>query len=305
MTARNCLLLFTLLLMAVTPAAADRPGWNEPPRAAGYDRNGLLPINADFFALAAATGGDFYFWAPGEFATAAGLLNVPVASEPIALAYGSVAAPFIQALEIPVDATVSRLSLLAGAQRLDTLHLLRPDGRSIEANPAGVTVQSFHNMRIITVEAPEPGLWQADLHGAGSYELAARYLAERARLEALEREGIDLVDFAFVELRGRPGHEGLFPVQAAPAAGTTQRCRITLSGVAEPPNAVIVSASGEVLGSIRLETPAVGDAGDEFLGRCRIPDQPFRVLVRGRDADGRLFQRLTAGLVTPAARHRP
>lgn len=37
----------TLLLAIALPAAADRPEWNEPPQAPGYDRNGLLapPVN--------------------------------------------------------------------------------------------------------------------------------------------------------------------------------------------------------------------------------------------------------------------
>jgi hypothetical protein len=306
MIIRRFLLLFVLLpLVAVPPAAADRAGWNEPPRAAGYDRNGLLTINADFFALAAATGGDCYFWAPGEFAAAAGLLKVPVASEPIALAYGSSAGPFAQTLEVPVDATVSRLSLFAGAQRLDTLRLLRPDGRNIDANPAGADVQDFHHMRIITVADPEPGLWQVELRGAGRFELAARYLADRSRLEGMDREAIDLIDFTFVERRGRPGHEGLFPLQTTPLAGTSHRCRITLTGGIEPTTAEMISATGMVLGKIRLERPAAGDIGNEFIGSCRVPDQLFRVRVRGRDFDGRIFQRLTAGLVTPAVNPSP
>lgn len=304
MTARNCLLLFAMLLLAVTPAAADRPGWNEPPRAAGYDRNGLLQVNTAFFSLAAASGGDFYFWAPGEFATAAGLLKVPIASDPIAMAYGSGSGPFHQLLEVPVDGTVSRLSLFAGAQRLDTIHLLRPDGRDVEVNPVDVGVQTFQHMRIFSVEDPEPGLWRIELGGAGCFELAARYLTDRGRLTALEKEEIDLVGFTFVFRGGRPGHEGLFPLQAAPNAGTIQLCRINLSGATGLPTVDMVSASGEVLGTIRLRTPDDGGTAGEFFGNCPIPDRPFRVRVRGRDPEGRLWQRITAGLISPAAKHK-
>ena len=299
------LLLLLLLLLVVQPAVADRPGWNEPPRAPGYDRNGLLQINADYFALAAASGGDFYFWAPGEFAAAAGLLDVPIATDPIALAYGSGSGPFIQDLEVPVDGTVSRLSFFAGAQRLGALRLLRPDGRSVEVDPTGAAVQDFQHMRIITVADPEAGLWRIELRGAGYFELAARYRAERSRLQALDRQGIDLVDFTFVELRGRPGHLGLFPVREAVHAGTRQQCRIILSGGVEQPTAEMVSAAGAVLAAIHLEVPGGENSGDEFYGSCRIPDQPFRVRVRGRDPEGRFFQRLTPGLFTPAADRQP
>lgn len=289
------------LLLTALPAVADREGWNEPPRAPGYDRRGLLQINADYFDLAAATGGDFYFWAPGEFAASAALLTVPVASDPIALAYGSGGGDFARSVKVPVDAAVTRLSLFTGAQRLDDLRLIRPDGRSVEANPAGVSVQAFKHMRIVTVEEPEPGLWRVEMHGAGSYSLGARYLAERKKLTARGLEAIDLIDFSFVEVRGRPGHEGLFQVTPPVRAGEKRRCRITLTGEIRQPVFEMVSAAGEVLGTIKLDAADGEAAADEFIGSCRVPAQPFRVRVRGQDRQGHPFQRLTAGLTSPRA----
>jgi hypothetical protein len=165
------LILLTLLLTA-PPAAAERPGWNEPPQAPGYDRNGLLKINADFFNLAAASGGDFYFWAAGEFAASAGLLSLPIASDPVALFYRSGGGAFAQSIEVPVDTAITHLTLFAGAQRLDEVQLLRPDGRSVEANPAGVAVQVYKHMRIVAVENPEPGRWRIEARGAGSCSIA-------------------------------------------------------------------------------------------------------------------------------------
>ena len=289
----------TLLLSIALPAAADRPEWNEPPQAPGYDRNGLLKINADYFNLAAASGGDFYFWAPGEFAASAGLLSIPVASDPVALSYRNGGGDFVQLLEVPVDAAITHLTLFAGAQRLDEVQLLRPDGRSVEANPAGVAVQVYKHMRIVTVEDPEPGRWRVEARGAGGFSIAARYLAERKKLAARGLEAINLIDFAFVEVRGRPGHEGLFPVEKPVRAGEKRLCRITLSGGVREPVIEMVSDTGEVLGTIRLEASAEEVAADEFIGTCRIPEQPFRVRVRGQDREGHLFQRLTAALDSP------
>lgn len=293
------LILLTLLLTA-PPAAADRPEWNEPPQPPGYDRNGLLKINADFFNLAKASGGDFYFWAPGEFAASAGLLSIPVASDPVALSYRSGGGAFAQSIEVPVDAAITHLTLFAGAQQLDEVRLLRPDGRSIEANPAGVAVQVYKHMRIVAVENPEPGRWRIEARGAGSYSIAARYLAERKKLAARGLDAIDLIDFAFVEVRGRPGHEGLFPVEKPVRAGEERLCKITLSGGVREPVIEMISATGEVLGAIRLNASEDETAADEFFGTCRIPKQPFRVRVRGEDREGHLFQRLTAALNSPS-----
>jgi len=291
--------LVALLLSIALPAVADRTGWNEPPQAPGYDGHGLLKINADYFNLAATSGGDFYFWAPGEFAASAGLLSVPVASDPVALSYRNGGGDFVQLLEVPVDAAITHLTLFAGAQRLDEVQLLRPDGRSVEANPAGVAEQAYKHMRIVAVEDPEPGRWLLEARGAGSYSIAARYLAERKKLAASGLGAIDLIDFTFVEVRGRPGHEGLFPVENPVRAGEERLCRITLSGGVRDPVIEMISAAGDVLGAIRLDASADEAAADEFIGTCRVPKLPFRVRVRGQDREGHLFQRLTATLDSP------
>jgi hypothetical protein len=288
-----------LLLSVALPAAAERPGWNEPPQAPGYDRDGLLKINAGYFNMAAATGGDFYFWAPGEFAASAGLLDVPVASDPVVLAYRSGDGDFAQSLEIPVDAALTRLSLFVGAQRLDEVRLFRPDGRSVEANPAGVAVQTYKHMRIATVEDPETGTWRVEARGAGSYSIAARYQSERKKLSERDLEAIDLIGFTFVELGGRPGHEGLFPIDKPVGAGEEELLRVTLSGGIREPSVEMVSAAGDLLGACRLDMSTEEVAADEFVGVCRIPEQPFRVRVRGRDGEGKLFQRISAALISP------
>jgi len=296
---RNHLLLLPiLLLLSTSPALADRPGWNEPGRAPGYNQDGLLRINTNYFNMAAATGGDFYYWAPGEFAASAGLFNVPIASEPIVLAYASEGGTFRQVQDIPVDGTISQLSLFAGAQRLDRFRLFRPDGRSVDENPAGVTVQSFRFMRIVTVVDPEPGVWRVEMSGEGSFELAARYLAERRRLQQLGLKGIDLIDFSFVELRGRPGHQGLFALKETPPTGTRQRCRMTLTGGVEPLAVELVSDRGYVIGQVELE-PQPELPADEFIGSCLVPDQPFRVRVTGKGPQDWTFQRVTSGLLAP------
>jgi hypothetical protein len=292
-------LLFVLFVFCTPPATADREGWNEPGQAPEHNDTGLLHINTDYFNLAADTGGDFYYWAPGEFAEAAGLLNVPISSEPITLSYASSGGSFTHTLEVPVDGTLSQLNIFVGAQLLENFRLLLPDGRSIEENPTGVSVQAFRHMRIVTLTDPEPGGWMVELSGSGSFEVAVRYLTDRASLAERDLEEIELIDFAFVELRGRPGHQGLFTASEPLQVDAEKRCLTTLAGAIEPPTIELVSATGEFLNVVVLE-----DGGelseDEYLGTCRIPDQPFRVQVRGKDSEGWLFQRVTSHLIRPA-----
>ncbi len=88
-----------------------REGYDEPPRQASYDQSGRLRINRDFFELSANTGGDFYFWAPGEFAASAAILRVPVTSDPIFLEYGN-SDKFVRSCKIPVDSGIGLLNVL-------------------------------------------------------------------------------------------------------------------------------------------------------------------------------------------------
>jgi len=292
-------LLFVLFVFCTPPANADRAGWNEPGRAPERNKEGLLQVDMVYFNLAADTGGDFYYWAPGEFAESAGLLNIPISSDPITLSYASSSGPFTHTLEVPVDGTLSQLNIFVGAQLLENFRLLLPDGRSIEENPTGVSVQVFRHMRIVTLTDPEPGVWMVELTGRGNFEVSSRYLTDRAILAERDLEEIDLVDFDFVELRGRPGHQGLFSVSEPPQVGAEKRCLTTLTGAIKSPTIELVSATGEVLNVVVLEDK--GDLSeDEYLGTCRIPDQPFRVQVRGKDSEGWIFQRVTSHLIRPA-----
>src|SRR5512143_3548019 len=174
-----------------------REGYNEPPRQPSYDQAGRLRINRDFFELSAATGGDFYFWAPGEFATSAAILKVPVTSDPILLDYGN-GGQFARSRKIPVDSGIGLLSVFVGAQRKDLVVLRRPDGRTTSANPAFVAEQKFRHMTIITVEKPEPGMWKLEYGGAGNYAVSVRYSHRSRKHDAGAGEGIDLLGVEFV-----------------------------------------------------------------------------------------------------------
>ena len=274
-----------------------REGWNEPPRQPSYDKTGRLRINRDFFELSANTGGDFYFWAPGEFAASAATLRIPVSSDPILLDYGN-NDQFVKSYEVPVDSGVALLSFFIGAERKDIVVLHRPDGRSISANPAFVAEQNYRHMNIITVEKPEPGMWLLEFGGAGNYAVSVRYSASNRQHDIVGDEGIDLLGVEFVEPGGRPGHEGLFPVKSRVRAGESRLCRVSITGVISEPVAEFVSRDNKLLGRINLQ-PLTPESGGERIGTCTVPSIPFRTRVSGSDANGNPFQRITSAIYTP------
>ncbi|MGZ7033568.1 MAG: hypothetical protein ACXVIJ_16520, partial [Thermoanaerobaculia bacterium] len=74
-----------------------------------------MKINREFYELAASTGGDIYFWAPGEFGSSR--LQVPVHHEDVVFAYGSVDAKRV--FDIPVESGAKSMTLFAGVERKD------------------------------------------------------------------------------------------------------------------------------------------------------------------------------------------
>ncbi len=274
-----------------------REGYNAPPRQPSYDQAGRLRINRDYFELSASTGGDFYFWAPGEFAASASVLRVPVTSDPILLEYGS-GDKFAKSRKIPVDSGIGLLSVFVGMQRKDSVVLRRPDGRATSANPAFVEEQKFRHMTIITVENPEPGMWSLETSGSGSHMVSVRYAHGKGKRDIGSDEGIDLADAEFVESGGTPGHEGLFPVKGKVRAGESRLCRISITGAISGPAAEFVTRDNRVLGRIKLQ-PLSPESRGELTGTCTVPSTPFRIRVRGRDADGYPFQRVTSAIYTP------
>ena len=162
---------------------------DQTPRPVIKNERGMLPVNKTYFDLAAATGGDFYFWAPGEFASAK--LQVPLPGVPVVLSYGSMPSGK-KVFEIPVETGVQSLMIFAGVQRKDLAVLVRPD------NTPFPDAQIFQNMLIATVAAPATGVWRLELDGEGTYAVTA-HVKPGENPPGFKFDGCD-----FVSLDGSP-----------------------------------------------------------------------------------------------------
>ena len=278
---------FALLLaaLAVGTAPADPGQRSQPLRV---DHSGLLRVEPSYFNLAAQTGGDFYFWAPGEFARAG--LQLPIHDEPVLLAYGPFDAPR-RSFEFPVESGVRTLTIFAGAQRKDRAVLVRPGGGIVAEGAAGVTLQTFSHMTIATIQTPAPGKWRVDFEGAGLYSVSA-HVRPSAEVDAPA-----LIAFDFVEMGGRPGHEGWFPIQRELRRGESIACQLSASGASSGLQLQFVTGDDRIIATVPMDSES-GDM-EHYLGRCVVPKQPFRVVVAGRDRLGQLFRRTTSALRTP------
>jgi len=196
-------LALMLLLCAATAFGQE----DQAPRPVKKDDRGLLKINRDFFELAASTGGDFYFWAQGEFA--ASQLQIPIQHEEVLLSYGSLDTKRV--FEIPVESGVRTLTIFAGIQRKDLAVLVRPDGLVVHAGDGGAALQSFQHMLIATIDGPAPGIWKLELTGAGTFSVSAhvrpgddgpRLLDSKSPCEAAVSGGVQKQQVEFVAKDG-------------------------------------------------------------------------------------------------------
>lgn len=230
-------------------------------------------FNRDYYELAASTGGDFYFWAPGEFASSN--LKIPVHHEDVLLSYGSLDSEHV--FDILIESGAKSMTLFAGIERKDLAVLVRPDGTVVHDG-----VQSFQRMLIATVPSPPAGTWHLELHGRGAYAVTAHVDPGP--------DGIQLIGIEFVEPGGRPGHEGMFPIKRAVKRGEKLTCRVDVSGVTKNARLVFVDRQGAQLDSAPLD--------DEYVP-CVVPPVPYRAGVAGADASGRSFMRVMPPLRVP------
>ena len=137
-------------------------------------REGKLRIDTSMFDVAAHSGGDFFFWAPGEFSAHAvsGSL-IGLEDEEIALRYGELPVSGQLEVSIPVDSGVGRLRVFAGIQKKVTMALTTPDGR-VAATSAGMDVLDTAYMLIAGIADPTPGVWKLAVAGEGRFAVTAR-----------------------------------------------------------------------------------------------------------------------------------
>ena len=281
--------MLTLVLAALLAVATKPdPGQVAPPPR--HDRQGLLPVNRDYFDMAAATGGDFYFWAPGEFAASAPALHLPLNDEAVVLDYGRFNRPH-RSVAIPVESGVRMLTVFAGAQRKDRAVLVRPDGSIVAAGGDGVRLQTYRHMLIASVRDPAAGTWKLELDGAGMHSISAHVRGAGHPSTPM------LLEFEFVELRGRPAHEGWFPLERNVRGGETVRCEAELAGYATDVVFAYVTRDARPIATAKLSRDV--EYPSNYAGDCLVPRQPFRVVVSGRDERGVAFRRIEAALVTP------
>jgi len=235
--------------------------------------------------VAHGSGGQVIYMNRGDAGKTAAIVDAKQNRENIAALYGQTARG---SLEVPVDSFTSVLYItLSGSQAGSELKVVNPSGMPLEEGHGAQTVR-MANTVVVSVDRPEPGLWRIDFAPRGVASIVATAKSE-----------LFVATFEFVELRGRPGHEGYMKIEGAPPAHQEVHAEFTCS------DNTIRSARVELIGNDTRALasqdfhPLGSEAMDEYVGKLRVPGEPFRVVIRGVDVNGAPYQRTYAPLFTP------
>lgn len=240
------------------------------------------PIDPAYIQGAAATGGQVFMLNGSEAGLIFNLIRpqLPGNLSPIMSVRGALASG-TQSFDVPIDSTVESATFSVAIDSKGPIALFRPSGAAVVGSDAGVTITELTSGRFVTVNSPETGNWRLQVAGTGAFSA-----------QALANSSIQLNSFQFVELTGRPDHEGLFPIAGQPLVNSEQKALASLLGVVNTTQFKLLSDNGSLIQSISLAQNHPDAAADEYVGDLVLPVQPFRVAVTGLDATGLPYQRL-------------
>jgi von Willebrand factor A domain-containing protein 7 len=192
-----------------------------------------------------------------------------------------------QKFEIPVDSVTERITFTFSVDTKGMkLALREPNGQEVSIGSPGAQDTELNCGRLITVVKPQAGKWLAEVSGTGTFWLEAKAQSE-----------IYFIKAEFVEMGGRPGHEGLFRIQGQPIAGKPARLQVSMSaGDARTTEFALVSARGDVLERLHLHATSEDRDFLDLAGEVELPGVPFRIALTGRDEREMPYQRFYAPL---------
>jgi hypothetical protein len=160
---RARLLPALLIVLLASPGASDTDSGQTRPAAPPGER---IPIDAAAFEIAAATGGFYYFWRPGEFAALepAQLRHLFATGETVEQIDGRLQGMID--LPFEVEAGDAAITVRAGLQSRGEIELFAPGAQQPYAGDEDARTA---HMLIAHVPEPTPGTWTVRLRGAGVY----------------------------------------------------------------------------------------------------------------------------------------
>jgi hypothetical protein len=254
------------------------------------------PIDPAYINTASATGGQvFLFNRFTETGAIFPLMNSQIGGPQVNILHDAGTLSGSRDIAFPVDSMITSLSVSTSLDSVSVITLTRPDGTVVSSADAGVSLTRVTSGAIFVITAPPQGSWNLHVQGSGALSVDVRGKSSRDLL----RQVPNLSSFNFVNLTGRIGHSGYFPIPGQPVVGDTQTVVARLNGVTTNVAFSLVSEAGDLLQPLTLHQGDPNAIPDDFVGTLSLPVQQFRVVATGNDANGVAFQRTIPVLFRP------
>jgi uncharacterized protein (TIGR03437 family) len=198
---------------------------------------------------------------------------------------------------VPIDSMLTRVTF--SVSEATSVVVKRADGSTVQPTDAGVSLIALSRGAIYSIINPAAGTWSVTVNGSGDFSLKASGESRSADPTSASGSGmVDLVAFQFVELGGRPGHEGFFPIAGFPLAGQTNAVIAELTTDIATAQFELRTKDGALLTTLNL-TEESSNLFKKFAGEVPLSTTPFVVCATGLDLNGKAYQRVLPGTIQP------
>ncbi len=188
-------------------------------------------------------------------------------------------------IEVPVEVTVFRLFLNLRSSGNVKMEVISPSGRPLALNEPNISVTEADGKRTVSIWDPRPGLWKARLTGSGDFTLSATAQSELyiCCAQFFARNLIHQLD------------------KFQPVRGSRHQAQVYASGYnIDVIEFQLISEQGELIAPLKIRQSDFSNPYN-FTLMMETPDRPFRLMARGRDMNGKQFQRVFYWLIRPVA----
>jgi hypothetical protein len=226
----------------------------------------------------------------------------------------------VERISLPVEAGLGILMFSVTAIRgKPEVTIKNPLGKNFQLSSKNskLKIVSLKNGVVYIFDQPQQGNWRMSVTGSGNthVQVKAKRTASRLRVAneipsqggvasnrrpiSDRKDSIDFYKFEFVELGGRPGHQGYFKTKRPLIPGQVMIAEATMFGSPQSVRFQLIQKNGKPFPGGTELVQLYGSSRDNYYLRVKIPDKPFRVLASGKDARGKSFQRTNGFTTTP------